>query len=182
MSRDQDHSRGPAQWSSSQFIQEDHDPARSRAPRQPLPQSAPLSAPPSSPGRLPDRANMPTRSATTGSTDQERPPGVYDLPPHARSEDLNHNSPANISAAPLVGSSPRPSPAFFNSSGASRPSTPAGSSKHNHPSSSGHSDDLTRRTSVTSFSSNHSGGSNGSSAGALAPTASSVVSTGLSSA
>ncbi|KAJ7834094.1 hypothetical protein B0H13DRAFT_2110113 [Mycena leptocephala] len=182
MSSNQDHSRGPAQWSPSQFIQEDHDPARSRAPRQPLPQSAPLSAPPSSPGRLPDRANMPTRSATTGSTDQERPPGVYDLPPHARSEDLNHNSPANISAAPLVGSSPRPSPAFFNSSGASRPSTPAGSSKHNHPSSSGHSDDLTRRTSVTSFSSNHSGGSNGSSAGALAPTASSVVSTGLSSA
>ncbi|KAJ6493669.1 hypothetical protein C8R47DRAFT_975284 [Mycena vitilis] len=182
MSSDQDHRRGPPQWSSPQFPQSDSDPARPRAPRAPFAQPGPLSAPPSSPGRLPDRANMPTRAATTGPADQERPLAVHDLPPHARSEDLNHNSPANISAAPLAGSSPRHSPAFLGSSGGSRPSTPAGSSKHNHPSSSGHSDDLTRRTSVTSFSSAHSGGSNSSSAGAQAPAASSVASTSLSSA
>ncbi|KAJ6621368.1 hypothetical protein B0H10DRAFT_2163174 [Mycena sp. CBHHK59/15] len=125
---------------------------------------------------------MPTRSATTGAVDQDRALAVHDLPPHARSEDLNHNSPANLSAAPLAGSSPRPSPAFLSSSGGSRPSTPAGSSKHNHPSSSGHSDDSHRRTSVASFSSAHSGSSNSSSPGAQAPPASSTASTSLSSA
>ncbi|KAJ7115852.1 hypothetical protein C8R44DRAFT_628418 [Mycena epipterygia] len=183
MSKDQDHQRGPAQWSSYQFPPTESDSSRpSRAPRTPLNQSAPLSAPPSSPGRLPDRTNIPTRAATTGTSDQDRPLAVHDLPPHARSEDLNHNSPANISAVPLAGSSPRPSPAFLSSSGGSRPSTPAGSSKHNHPSSSGHSDDLTRRTSVTSFSSAHSGASNSSSAGAQAPPASSAASASLSSA
>ncbi|KAJ6581386.1 hypothetical protein B0H19DRAFT_1114963 [Mycena capillaripes] len=179
---DQDPRRGSPQWSTPQSSPS--DPARSRPPRAPLAQPAPLSAPPSSPGRLPDRANMPTRAATVGPTDGDRPLVAHDMPPHARSEDLNHNSPANISPPPLAGSSPRHSPAFFNPSGgsSSRPSTPAGSSKHNHPSSSGHSDDLTRRTSIASFSSAHSGGSNSSSAGAQAPPASSVASTSLSSA
>ncbi|KAJ7504494.1 LIM domain-containing protein [Mycena galericulata] len=183
MSKDQDHQRGPAQWSSYQIPQSDSDNSRpSRAPRTPLAQPGSVSPPPSSPGRLPDRTNPPTRAATMGAPEQDRPFAAQDLPPHARSEDLNHNSPANISAVPSAGSSPRPSPAFFSSSGGSRPSTPAGSSKHNHPSSSGHSSDLTRRTSVASFSSAHSGGSNSSSAGPQAPPASSAASTSLSSA
>ncbi|KAJ7449598.1 LIM domain-containing protein [Mycena latifolia] len=182
MSKDQDYPRGPPQWSSPQFPPSESDTSRSRAPRTPLNNAAPLSAPPSSPGRLPDRTNVPTRAATVGPADQDRALAAYDLPPHARSEDLNHNSPANISAVPLAGSSPRPSPAFLSSSGGSRPSTPAGSSKHNHPSSSGHSDDLTRRTSVASFSSAHSGASNSSSAGAQAPPTSSAASASLSSA
>ncbi|KAJ7890663.1 hypothetical protein B0H14DRAFT_2690252, partial [Mycena olivaceomarginata] len=146
-------------------------------PRPPFASAQPLSAPPGSPGRLPDRTYMPTRAATMG-TEQERPLAVHDFPPHARSEDLNHSSPVNIS--PLPGSSPRHSPAFL---GSSRPSTPAGSSKHNHPSSSGHSDDLTRRTSIASFSSANSGGSASSSAGGAQPAPpSSVASASLSSA
>jgi hypothetical protein len=183
MSKEQDQQRGPTQWSSYQFTPTESDPSRlPRSTRTPSNQSPPSSAAPSIPGRPPDRTNIPTRSATMGTADQDRALVAHDLPPHARSEDLNHNSPANISAVPLAGSSPRPSPAFLSSSGGSRPSTPAGSSKHNHPSSSGHSDDLTRRTSVASFSSAHSGASVSSSAGAQAPPTSSTASTSLTSA
>ncbi|KAJ7224368.1 LIM domain-containing protein [Mycena pura] len=180
MSSETDHQRGPAQWSSSQFQLAEADNPRSRVPRAPLTQA---SAPPSSPARLPDRSTPPIRAATVGPTDRTQPLAANDLPPHARSEDLNHGSPANMSAASVAGSSPRPSPAFLSSSGGSRPSTPAGSSKPSQPSSSGHTDDdPARRTSVTSLSSAYSGASNSSSAGAQAPPASSVASTSLSSA
>ncbi|KAJ6518673.1 RhoGAP-domain-containing protein [Mycena sanguinolenta] len=138
----------------------------------PFQNSIPLSA---SPDRYKDR-NIPSRAATA---DSERPPVVHDMPVHSRSEDLNHSSSSPIVPFPSAGSSPR-QPPFL---GGSRPATPAGSSKHNHPSSSGHSDELTRRTSIASFSSAYSGGSGSSSAGGAAPPApSSVASTSLSSA
>ncbi|KAK7012274.1 LIM-domain-containing protein [Favolaschia claudopus] len=148
-----------------------HPPDSSRGP--------PLSAPPSSPGRLPDRArNMPTRAATMGSTEQERPRPAHDFPPRPRSEDMNHSFSSN-SAAPAPGSSPRPAPPFL---AGSRPSTPAGSSKNSQQSSSPHPPDLARRTSVGSFSSAHSGGSGSSSAGPQPAAPSSVASTSISSA
>ncbi|KAJ7180546.1 LIM domain-containing protein [Mycena filopes] len=107
----------------------------------------------------PGTPRVPNRAATLGTQEQER---AYDLPPHPRSEDLNHTSP----------SSPRPPPPFIQNS---RPTTPAGSSRPNQ----GHSDELTRRTSVASFSSANSGASNSSSP---PPAPSSVASTSLSSA
>ncbi|KAJ7155522.1 LIM domain-containing protein [Mycena crocata] len=140
------------------------DPDSSRSPRpsrQPTSNSGPLSAPPGSPGRLPDRTNVPTRAATVGPPDQERALAVHDRP-HARSEDLNHGSSAASAAAPALGSSPRPVQPFMPGAASSRPSTPAGSSKHSHPSSSGHSDGLTRRTSNASLTSAHSAASNSS--------------------
>ncbi|KAJ7623307.1 LIM domain-containing protein [Roridomyces roridus] len=174
MNKDQEHTpQWPYQFPPSQ--QPDNS-RPSGAPRTPLPQAGPLSAPPTSPGRLPERTNLPTRAATTGNGSEDRPLAGHDMPPHPRSEDLNHNSPANFSAASSAGSSPRPSPAFPPSSSGSRPSTPAGSSKH------GHADNLTRRTSVASFSSANSGASISSSAGAQAPPPSSVASSSLSSA
>ncbi|KAF5355304.1 hypothetical protein D9758_005981 [Tetrapyrgos nigripes] len=61
--------------------------------------SSPFSAPPSAGGRLPDRAVMPTRSSTTGSSDHDRSHPIDDIP-HARSEDLNHSRPRNESPTP----------------------------------------------------------------------------------
>ncbi|KAJ7207290.1 LIM domain-containing protein [Mycena haematopus] len=158
------------QWS------QDSDTANTRPRAGTRQNTQPPSTSQATPERLQDRY-IPPRAATMGPSDQERPPVAQDLSPHARSEDLNHSSP--VGTPPLSGSSPRPSPAFL---GGSRPATPAGSSKHNHPSSSGHSDDLTHRTSVASFSSAHSGGSGSSSAGAQPAPPSSVASTSLSSA
>ncbi|KAJ7043500.1 hypothetical protein C8F04DRAFT_1028358 [Mycena alexandri] len=147
-----DHKRGPAQW--------DHSPDDYQQPRPPFAQPAPLSAPPASPSRLPDRTNIPTRSVTLGTPDQEQPPDRSYGPRHARSEDLSHAS----------ASSPRPAPPFMHPS---RPTTPP------KPPSAGHADELTRRTSVSSFSSARSGASNSSSP---PPAPSSVASTSLSSA
>ncbi|KAJ7583291.1 LIM domain-containing protein [Mycena floridula] len=119
------------------------------------PNQGPSSAPATNAARLPERTQLPTRSSTTGTSEPDRNHSFNDAIPHARSEDLNHG----------LSSSPRPSPAFLQPAGGSRPSTPPGSSKH--------SQELNRRLSNSSFSSVHSAGST-SSNGARAPTTTST--------
>lgn len=189
MSNDQDARRNPASWSNSQHsMPNGSSPAISIDPESGRMQrnnpnyiqqnQGPSSAPPTNAARLPDRPQIPTRSSTTGTSDPDR--NARDLIPHARSEDLNHASATSSNPDSFAASSPRPSPAFLQSASGSRPSTPEGSSRHNHPSSSGHSEELNKRLSVASFSSARSQSST-SSGGPKAPPTSST-STSLSSA
>ncbi|KAI0693199.1 RhoGAP-domain-containing protein [Cerioporus squamosus] len=119
---------------SDQDSDHDHDPPRSAAPNGAHP-SSPRTEPQSS-----DRAHLPTRASTLGSThdlDQRKPRA--DDHPHARSEDLNHSSswaPSDSQVAER-GLSQSPAPPFFASS---RPGTPGASNHYHPPSSSDHSD------------------------------------------
>ncbi|TFK32780.1 LIM domain-containing protein [Crucibulum laeve] len=168
MSRDYDHPRAPSPRSGNhhpqsttplgittgleqyQSLPPHHNPNQ--------PQN-PYSAPPTNASRIPDRVNFPTRASTFGTPDPDRNLSTHSLIPQARSEDLNHSS-SSLQFPGASSSSPRPSPPFLSSGGSgSRPSTPAGSSKLKHPSSSGHSDASSRRLSVGSVSSANSGSS-----------------------
>jgi hypothetical protein len=184
--QDQDQGRAPSLWSNNQYnlpngtqqgIPVDSDPVpHRRNTLQPTgPSKSPYSAPPASVTRFPDRPKVPTRSSTLGSGPDHNPP-ANDLIPHARSEDLNHGSSSNSHRAGFSGSSPRPPAVHPSAGGGSRPSTPPGSNKHNHPSSSSHSDDSDHPTSVTSFSSAHSGSSSHSSGAKVPPTSSTSTS------
>lgn len=189
MSKGHDQGRSPSPWSTVQHtnsqngplgIYTDTDPSRLQNQSSSSGQSrSPYSAPPTSANRLPDRANVPTRSSTTGSSDPDRNLANNTSIPHARSEDLSHGTSTALVGGPYPGSSPRLSPVGVPSPG-SRPSTPAGSTKPDRPSTSGHSDDLNRRTSVASFSSANSGSSSHSGPPKAPPTSSSSTSTSLS--
>lgn len=194
MSKDQDQGLAPSPWSNSQHREQngpvhgastDSDSIRAQwstaNPRSQ--QYNPYSNAPAAPARHPDRPHAPTRSSTVGSSEPDRSLSTRVMIPHARSEDLNHSSSSSLPAAALSGASPRPSPAFLQAAGGSRPSTPADSSRRNHPSSSGHSDESNKRSSVASFASAHSSSSSSSSAsGAKAPPTSSSTSASLVSA
>lgn len=189
MSRDRDQGRTPPPWSGNQYqlngtqlaVATDLDtsrPPQNNAQNYYQSRTA-ASSPASEFPRFPDRNNVPSRSSTLGSPDSDRNLSANLFTPRARSEDLNHTNLPNTMPSSFPGSSPRPSPAFLSSaSNSSRPSTPTGSLKPKHPSSSGHSDDSITR--AASSASNHSEGSTSSSPSKAPPTASST-STSLAS-
>ncbi|RDB23715.1 Rho-type GTPase-activating protein 1 [Hypsizygus marmoreus] len=164
MSKDQDHGRAASPWSNQHTYsptEQPTDPDSSRF----LPNQSQANAqsrlpyattPSTNVSRLADRPNIPARAATLNSAEPDRNLSANTYVPQARSEELNHGSSSSSYPPAFPGSSPRPSPAFLSSAGGSRPSTPAGSTKPKHPSSSGHSDAIERPTSVASFSSVHS--------------------------
>jgi hypothetical protein len=191
MSKDNDHGREPSSWSGSQHPSSTPTPSGlSSDPGSPksqqfLPQfttqfRSSAFAPSPNTARPPDRPKLPTRSSTLGNSEPDHNLSVNTYIPHSRSEDLNHGNSSSSHPSGFPESSPRPSPAFLTSAGgSSRPSTPAGSQRPNHPSSSGHSDELERRISVASFSSAHSGSSSHSGAGKPPPTTASSTSASL---
>lgn len=194
MSKDQEHAHTPNPWSNqynSQTLSDLRaDPEASRlhpiltqANAQP---QSPYSAPSTNHSRLPDRTNVPTRSATLNSAEPDRNLSASTYVPHARSEDFNHGSSSRSHPSGFSGPSPRAPPAFQVSGGGSRPSTPASSTNAKHSSSSGHadvlhghSDTLHHRTSVASFSSAHSESSSYSGRGKPSPTSASSTSASL---
>lgn len=92
-----------------------------------------------------ERPPQPTRSATFGSIDSDRNQTTNIYIPQARSDDMNHGSSSNTTNMGFASPSPRPPHAYLSSMN-SRPSTPANSNRpSNHPSASGHSDDLNHR-------------------------------------
>ncbi|KAG5652622.1 hypothetical protein H0H81_004351 [Sphagnurus paluster] len=184
MSNPLDFPRAPSPWSNQPTTQ---SPANADLSSDPPPaarfqayQNQQALAPNATSSRHPDRPNVPTRAATVHSSEPDRNLSAKAYPPHARSEDLSHSSSSSSYPTGVSGSSPMPSPAFLASAGgSSRPSTPAGSANHKHPSSSGHSNALGHRTSVASFSSEHSDSSSQSANGKPPPTTSSSTSTSL---
>ncbi|GLB41802.1 putative protein with zinc-binding domain present in Lin-11, Isl-1, Mec-3 [Lyophyllum shimeji] len=158
MSKGQDLARAPSQWSSQPISQTPPstdlrpDPESTRLQTQQVHRArTPPSASNSTGSRNPERPNVPIRAATLNSTEHDRNLSANTYVPHARSEDLNHNSASSSYTSGASGSSPRPSPAFLSSAGGSRPSTP-GSGNHKHPSSSGHSNDKPPPTTASSTS------------------------------
>lgn len=191
MSKDNDHSREPSPWAGSQHPSHTPPPSgHSTDPGSPKlqnfqPQFAtqyrPSSLTPSSNIVRPlDRPKLPTRSSTIGSSEPDRNLSVNTYIPHSRSEDLNHGSSSSSHPSGFPGSSPRPSLAFLPSAGGSSNSTPAGSQRPNHPSSSEHSDESERPMSVASFSSAHSGDSSHSGVTKPTPPTASSTSANLS--
>jgi hypothetical protein len=193
MSKDNDHGRRePSPWTSNQHSSNSPPPSGLYSdPGSPKPQHfhqhlsnqfrSPAFPPSSSSSRPSDRPKIPTRSSTLGNSVPDHNLSVNTYIPQSRSEDLNHGSSSSSHPSAFPGSSPRPSPAFLTSaSGSSRPSTPGGSQRPNHPSSSGHSEDSDRRKSVASFSSAHSGSSSNSVPDKPPPTTASSTSASLS--
>ena len=124
-----------AYMASDQDSDHDLDPPRSAAP------NGVHSSSPRTESQPQDRAHLPTRASTLGSTldlDQRR--ARADEYPHARSEDLNHSSSWAPSDPQLADRalSQSPAPPFYASS---RPGTPGTSNHYPHPpSSSDHSE------------------------------------------
>ena len=189
MSKDYDHGRRePSPWAGNQHPSNTPPPSGlSSDPGSPKPQNfhpqlsnqfrSPAFTPSSNPSRPPDRPKVPTRSSTLGNSVPDHNLSVNTYIPQSRSEDLNHGSSSGFHPSAFPGSSPRPSPAFLTSaSGSSRPSTPGGSQRPKHPSSSGHSEELDHRRSVASFSSANSNSSSNSGVGKPPPTTASSTS------
>ncbi|KAF8074987.1 LIM domain-containing protein [Lyophyllum atratum] len=160
MSRGQDLPRASSPWSTQHISQTppstdySPDPESTRFQVQ---QSQRARTPPSAlnttSSRHPDRPNVPIRAATLNSSEPDRNLSANAYAPHARSEDLNHNSSSGSYSSGFAGSSPRPSPAFLASAGSSRP--------------------------VASFSSAHSDSSSNSAQGRPPPTTASSTSASL---